>query len=348
MKHPFFSWKLVGSLVLVLSFCITKDPTQAKSPSPLTFTWEASKPLVVPIPDADHDILSVKDPTVVHFQGQWHVIATTADTKGGWSMVDLKFKDWSQAASARPYYMSDNPNLRGYHCAPQVFYFRPQKKWYLIFQSGQPQYSTTDDINKPETWSKPQDFFNGVPESVFKKSWLDFWVICDKDYAYLFFTGDNGRFYRSRTTLKDFPQKMSEPVMVMRADNPADLFEGGATYHLKGTDQYLTMIEAMGPSGRYYRSFLADSLDGKWKPLAATWEDPFAGINNVTFEKGVKAWTRDISHGELIREGCDETMTVDPTHLRFLFQGRDPSSDGLEYFKLPYKLGLLTLQKWEK
>jgi len=111
-------------------------------------------------------------------------------------------------------------------------------------------------------------------------------------------------------------------------------------------NQYLTIIEAAGPSWqRYYKSFIADSLDGKWRPLDATCENPFAGMNNVKFEKGVKPWTRDISHGELLREGYDEKMTVDPANLVLLFQGRDPASDGKPYFELPYKLGLLRMDK---
>src|SRR5690606_17977245 len=104
--------------------------------------------------------------------------------------------------------------LRGYHCAPHVFYFRPHRKWYLIFQSQQPQYSTTDDISKPETWSKPKDFFVGKPDSA-PELWIDYWVICDETHAYLFFTGDNGRLYRSRTSIEDFPRGMSDPEIAI-------------------------------------------------------------------------------------------------------------------------------------
>ena len=97
----------------------------------------------------------------------------------------------------------------------------------------------------------------------------------------------------------------------------------------------------MGPS-RYYRAYISDRLDGEWTPIpgADTYEEPFAGINNVTFEDGVEPWTSDISHGELIRDGYDETLTIDPENLQMLFQGRDPDSGG-QYHELPYRLGTL-------
>ncbi|NQV32505.1 MAG: hypothetical protein HQ515_07415, partial [Phycisphaeraceae bacterium] len=89
----------------------------------------------------------------------------------------------------------------------------------------------------------------------------------------------------------------------------------------------------------------SNDLNGQWTPVpgADSWETPFAGINNVTFEEGVTPWTRDISHGELLRDGYDETMTLDLNNLRFLYQGRDPASGG-NYSLLPYRLGLLILE----
>ena len=53
-------------------------------------------------------------------------------------------------------------------------------------------------------------------------------------------------------------------------------------------------------------------------PNATTFEQPFAGINNVKFADGVKPGPTDISHGELIRDGYDETPTVDLNNLQLL------------------------------
>ena len=303
------------------------------------FQWKSSGALIKPVSDDTHKLVSVKDPTVVYHGDKWHVYATTANDRGNWSMVYLSFKDWSEAANAKPYYLDANPHLRGYHCAPQVFYFRPHKKWYLIFQSQQPQYSTTEDLSQPETWSKPQDFFATKPPGT-PRLWIDYWVICDETHAYLFFTGDDGKFYRSRTKIEDFPKGMSNPEIALQ-ENRSILFEASMTYKIKGTGMYLTLIEALSPD-RYYRAFTADRLDGKWTPLpeADTYRKPFAGINNVTFEEGVAPWTRDISHGELLRDGYDETMTIELNNLRMLYQGRDPAIRA-DYGLLPYRLGLL-------
>jgi hypothetical protein len=303
--------------------------------------WTASEALVRPAADA-RGIVSVKDPSIVRYNDRWHIYATTAATNGAWGMVYLSFADWADAANAKPYYLDENPNLRGYHCAPQIFYFRPHKKWYLIYQSPQPQYSTADDLTKPETWTQPENFFPTNPPEV-SKFWLDFWVICDATHAYLFCTGDNGRLYRSRTKLEDFPHGWSNPEVAI-AGTREGVFEGSMTYKITGANAYLTLVEAIGSGVRYYRAWISDRLDGEWKalPEGTTFVQPFAGINNVKFAEGVKPWTRDISHGELIRDGYDEMPTIDPNHLQFLFQGRDPAIN-TSYSQLPYRLGLLRL-----
>jgi hypothetical protein len=318
-----------------------------KLPFATPLRWKSTGVLVQPVSDANHTIVSVKDPTVVYYNGLWHIYATAYSTSAGtWSMVYLNFKDWCEAPKAKLTYIDVNPDLRGYHCAPSLFYFRPHQKWYLVFQSQQPQYCTTDDISRPEAWTKPQNFFERPPASMPRLP-IDYHMIADDTHIYLFFTGDDGRFYRSRTKIEDFPKGMSDPEIAIQ-DRRNDLFEASITYKIKGTDTYLALIEALSPA-RYYRAWTSDRLDGAWTPVpdANSWQKPFAGINNITFEEGVTPWTRDISHGEMIRDGCDERMILDPNNLQLLYQGRDPAVN-TRYSLLPYRLGLLSLDQATK
>ena len=346
------------SLSILIAISCAKDPDHGATTGtggappfdtglPASFKWTSPGPLITAKQDATHPIVSVKDPTVVEVDGRWHVFATTANTAGAWSIVYLTFTDWAQADAAPLHYLDNNPpGLGGYHAAPQVFYFAPQNKWYLVFQSGQPQYSTNDDITKPEAWTQPTNFFASEPPGYLAArsaggGWLDFFCICDDANCHLFFTDDDGELFRSHTKLGDFPNGFGDAVVAIQGVKET-VFEGDMTYHIKGKDAYLTVVEAFGPTGnRYFRSFVAPTLDGVWTPLAADWLNPFAGKTDVTFADG-GAWTADISHGELIRNGFDQKLEIDPANLQFLYQGADPATTSLDYSQIPWKLALLT------
>lgn len=334
-------WAATGIGLLVLGGC--QDRSKEACDIPTNFTWTSSDVLVAPISDPTHELVSIKDPTVVRFDDRWHIYATSANTDGEWSLVYLNFDTWENAPSAPLYHMDQTPGFAGYMAAPHVFYFSPQETWYLVFQTQPPAYATTKNIADPASWSAPKPFFAGKPRSA-PELWIDYWVICDDVHCYLFFTGDNGGLYRSRTTREAFPEGMDEPVLAMRqAEN--DLFEGSATYKIDGMDKYLTLVEAIGPMGiRYYKAWTADTLDGAWTPIQSSFDRPFAGENNVTFPG--QPWTRDISHGELVRKGHDERMEVDlcSGNMQFLYQGQNHEAGQAEseYSQKPYRLGLLT------
>ena len=329
----------------VCTFALAAEDTAGGvGPSPFApFRWESTGPLLGPLTGTKRQIVSIKDPTVVFADNAWHVYATIADAKGRWSMVYVTFADWESAGRAPHYFMDNNRFLSGYHCAPQVFYFRPQKKWYLIYQSQPPTYSTADTIGRPENWSRPRYFYKKIPAGA-PELWIDYWVICDDTHAYLFSSGDDGKFYRCRTRREDFPEGFGEITVVMEYPR-FDLFEGACVYRIKGTKQYLALIECIGKRGlRYYKAFLADHLDGEWRPLADSESAPFAGAVNVGFEAGVEPWTKHISHGELLRDGYDESMTIDPGHLRFLYQGmglEEEAINKIDYSQLPWRLGII-------
>ncbi|MGC4092636.1 MAG: non-reducing end alpha-L-arabinofuranosidase family hydrolase [Polyangiaceae bacterium] len=308
---------------------------------PTSFKWSSSDALILPKSDSTHALASIKDPTVVYYNGRWHIYATVFNTTNGlYNMVYLNFTDWAQAGSASQYYMDQTTGFKYYHCAPQLFYFSPQNLWYLVYQSQPPSYSTSSDPSNPASWTSPKYFIATEPAIVTQNkgsgTWIDFWVICDDTNCHLFFSDDNGHLYRSRTTKASFPSGFGDPVIVM-TDTLPNLFEASNVYKIKGTNKYLLLVEAIA-QGRYFRSWTADSLDGTWTPLAATYANPFAGLNNVTFT-GTK-WANGISHGELVRDGYDETLTIDTCNMQFLYQGM--AADASTYNLNPYRLGLLT------
>lgn len=314
------------------------------SPSQSTsFRWASSAPLIVPRPDTGRQLAALKDPSIVHANGKIHVFMTTAGPMG-WGLAYTSFRTWREAPTAPLTFLDRSPIGPGYRAAPQVFYFAPQKRWYMVFQGGDPLYSTTATIDDPLSWSAPKPFFSSVPDVVKgtdgRAVWLDFWVICDARRCHLFNTGDNGRLYRSDTKLGDFPQGFGNTQVVLE-DTRDRLFEASMTYKVAGTGTYVTMVEAIGPKGRYFRSWASDRLEGRWTPLADSLVEPFAGSSNVSYRG--KRWTLDVSHGELIRAGNDQTLTIDPCKpLQFLYQGVDPRADATDYLNLPYRLGLLT------
>ncbi len=294
---------------------------------PSTFSWTSTDPLITP---HNTDWVSIKDPTIVKYNNQYHVFATVFDTaRDGYGSVYMNFSDWSQANSAQQVDMSTTK--AGGTVAPQVFYFEPHNKWYLIYQWGA-KYSTNSDINNPSGWSNPTSLLSGG-----LGNGIDYWVICDDNNCHLFFSGDDGKLYRSKVSIADFPN-FSGYEVVMEDPVAGHLFEASNVYKVDGTNKYLLLVEAYGP--RYFRSWTSTSLDGPWTPLADTQSEPFAGAANVTFT-GTK-WTDDISHGEMIRSGYNQKMTINACNMQYLYQGVDPNSGEKNYNKLPYKLGLIT------
>jgi endo-1,4-beta-xylanase len=318
--------------------CVSAAPAPA-----IAFEWKSSEPLIKPPADAKQ-IHGVKDPTIVYHDNRYHVFLTTATTNG-WGMAYTSFTTWDEAPTAPLFMLDKSPIGPGYRAAPQVFYFAPQKLWYLIYQGGDPLYSTTSNIADPMSWTAPKPFYATVPASVKDANghatWLDFWIICDEKKCHLFSTGDNGRFYRGETTMARFPHGFSEPVVVMD-EKREDVFEASNTYKIAGTNQYLTLIEAIAPNGRYFRAWTADRLDGKWQPIPGAKMNMFAGAENVKFNGRI--WSEGVSHGELVRAGIDQTLAIDPCKpLQFLYQGLDmEKGKHYEYIELPYRLGVIT------
>ena len=303
--------------------------------------WEYSVPLIAPEQRETDPSRAQKDPTVVFYAGKWHVFMTVK-LQGKSAIEYCSFEKWEEADKSKRTILEISDS--DYYCAPQVFYFRPHQKWYLVYQMGVSgskkmwvAYSTTADISAPDSWTRAMPMLDGGDKDPRKAGGLDYWIICDDERAYLFLTSLNGKMWRLWTRLEDFPQGFHNCELALEAK----IFEASHTYKLKGMDKYLTVIEEKGR--RYYKAYLADQLDGEWTPIADTAARPFAGWNNVRPADDVNPWTDNISHGELIRDGYDETLTVAPNNLRFIFQGMwDKDKSGVGYGQFQWRIGMLT------
>ncbi len=312
------------------------------------FQWQVSEPLLSVsaerLPSTEHPWIAVKDPSIVRFEGEWHLFCSLRKNKTGQGRIRIgycRFSDWSDAADADWQVLDLTLD---YHGAPQIFYFQPQKKWYLIYQAADesrglkygPCYSTTTNIHDATSWTKPEPLYV-VPDG--QKAGLDFWVICDDRHAHLLFTSLDGHMWHSQTELAQFPDRGWSPQKVVLE---ADIFEASHTYRLKGSEKYATLVEAQNGRRRYFKLFTAAHPAGPWEPLAATRDKPAVSVVNVVNQN--ESWATSYSHGEFIRAGYDQRLEIDPQPLRLLFQGAsDQEYQQGGYGDITWRLGLLDL-----
>ncbi|ETS73947.1 hypothetical protein PFICI_13813 [Pestalotiopsis fici W106-1] len=321
----------------------TTKALQARASLPSTFSWSSSDALIGPKDDS-RALAAIKDPSIVYYNDAYHVFASTISESAGYNLVYFTFGDFSEANDAEFHYLDETAIGTGYRAAPQVFYMESQSLWYLVFQNNNAAYSTNSDIADPSGWSEVKTFYSSVPsivtENMGSGAWLDFWTICDSSNCYLYSSDDNGHLYRSSTSVSSFPSGFGDPEIALEDEsNIYALFEASNVYNVG--DEYLLLVEAIGSDGyRYFWSWTSSSLDGTWTALADSESNPFARSTNVVFTG--TAWTKSISHGEVIRSNVDQTMTIDPCTVEYLYQGLDPNASG-DYNALPWKLGFITL-----
>lgn len=313
------------STVLVLMMIAAGAGTAVNAAANANPSWNVDERVIFHGEAKPYDYYAAKDPTIVYYGGKYHVFYTGANQGGGWQMLYTSAATISELKNAPRTYLSKIGE--SYFCAPEVFYFEPQKLWYLVYQDGTygAAYATTSNIADPSSWSGPKSF--GMSGNM---GW-DYYVICDDQYAYMYNTPDDGshNLYVRKTTLANFPKGWGSPSVAIK-----DTFEGSEVYKSLADGKYYLLIEDM-KDGRYYELWSSDSAGGPWTQVAEKW----AWRGNLTKYNSDK-WTTNVSHGELLRAGYNQKLEInDINKVDFLIQGTTNTSG--EYQKIIWDLGLI-------
>lgn len=294
--------------------------------------WVVSDPLLSQGAKGSFDEISVKDPSIVYYKGCWHLFYTAAGNEE-YTTGYVSAPTLDDLKNSQRYELKMIRGLKRYGCAPQVFYFSPQKLWYLLFQNldsnYQPAYSTTRHISDPDSWSKPKPLL--TKDS--KTKWIDFWILCHGDRAYLYYTeGHNGVIVRS-TSFQDFPDGWNKVKMVLK-----DVHEAVHVYKVKDQLEFHMFFELNKNNVRSFGMAKAHHPEGPWQRLT----DGYATGKQLRYGNR-KMWTQMVSHGEILRSGFDEKLEYSPDSCRWLIQGiLEKDKDGA-YPLLPWKLGIIVI-----
>ena len=293
--------------------------------------WKLALPLLNQGARGGFDETAVKDPSIVFYDGFWHLFFT-ARGNGEYTTGYVRGKSLADLGEAKRYRL---PTVRGesrYGCAPQIFYFAPQKIWYLIFQhrdaNYQPAYVTNADIFDPTGWSEAKNLLRKDTE----RRWIDFWVICDAKHAYLFYTEAHRAVMFRRTALAQFPGGWSPAREAFTG-----VHEAVHIYKVANRRQYDMIYERNTGVGRSFGLARADALEGPWEKVT----DAYATGSQLVYQGQGKRWTEMVSHGEALRSGYDQHLEYNPRDGRWLIQGLRHADAHVPYPALRWQLGII-------
>lgn len=322
---------IVNISVWLLAFSVAVSSV-ARAEDSAENQWVISPPILRPGPHGSFDEVAVKDPSIVYFEGIWHLFYTARSQKE-YTTGYVSAKELTDLQTAQRHELMMIRGKTRYGCAPQVLFYEPQNMWYLIFQNRdsnyQPVFSTTPTIAKPHTWSDPAPLLTKDTE----KNWIDFWVICDTTKAYLFYTEEhNGVIVRS-TKLEDFPNGWSKGRKVFEG-----IHEAVHVYKVKDRSEFHMIYELNHSSMRSFGLASATHLEGPWKKVTERYATGEQLRNTDKTEK----WTDLVSHGELLRSGYKQTLEYEPRGCKWLIQGIVKEDSEGHYPSLPWKLGIMS------
>lgn len=335
--------------------------------------WTVSDTLMVGGPEGSFDDVAAKDPAIVFFDNNYHLFYTTKLRR-----ETAKKHNYVGPQRAGLGYVTA-PTLEGLHSAvrhdmnevlgqvviaPQIFFFEPQKMWYLIAQiptpndrpNLRPVFATNPDIRNVSGWSNIQEIPTSKANDDF---WIDFWVICDENKAHLFYTDHRGSMFRMETPLGSFPDfsgSIDETVLTVRGENEKGrwrMHEASHIYYVASAKKYLCLLEAAYPHptrsnywdsrSRFMIAMLADKLEGPWMRAEKGWEEFAGDPDQLYLPNGERAKYDQVSHFEIVRPSYDQHFEIPDLNFVLLFQGFDAKQtpDNFIYDDLPWELALM-------
>lgn len=297
--------------------------------------WKVGDPIFGKGEIGTFDEISVKDPTIVFFENEWHLFYT-ARSNNEYTTAYASASKLENFNDAERFELEQIRGKSRYGCAPQVFYFEPHKRWYLIYQNKdanyQPVFSTNLEISEPKLWAVPQKLI----EKDSREKWIDFWVIADNTKVYLFYTeGHSGVMVRS-TNIEDFPSNWGKSKKIFD-----DVHEAVHIYKVKGKNEFHMIYELNDKGVRSFGLAKANHLEGSWERVT----DEYASGNQLKFINDSKQWTEMVSHGEVIRTGYNQKLEYDPKNCRWIIQGIMENELSVDYPSLPWKLGIMQMNE---
>ncbi|MHA1340820.1 MAG: non-reducing end alpha-L-arabinofuranosidase family hydrolase [Promethearchaeota archaeon] len=301
--------------------------------------WYVTQPILSPDKNYKQASTSVKDPSIVFYNGFWHVFFTGI----GYNPEGIPERTINYASCKRLMELNKSEKFQikvfsentTRTAAPQIFLFIPQNKWYLIAQADYgskytPVYSTSNNISDPNSWSPVKPLVNKFEPD----KWIDFWIIADDQYVYLFYTRNHREMYNLITTIEDFPNNFSDP---QKCNGDINVHEASMIYKIKGEQKYIMLTETRYQiNRREYYIAESDSLRGIWKNSKL-----FATGGDLIFNDNVGKWTNFVSHGEVIRSGYNEKLEIESMDkIEFLIQG-SLRVNYIKYDDIPWNLGII-------
>ncbi|MEM6560586.1 MAG: hypothetical protein AAF656_03215, partial [Planctomycetota bacterium] len=94
--------------------------------------WKDAGVLLDPANFDEPDWIALKDPSIVHHGGRWHMFNTLRGRQRTHGMTYTCFDTLELMGTPTPVVL---PNHDGFWAAPHVFFYEPDETWYLFCQA---------------------------------------------------------------------------------------------------------------------------------------------------------------------------------------------------------------------